>query len=85
MHNYLGYAYRKNGDLEIAILSYKEALRLNPKHTRAHNYIGMAYLKLGNIDKARFHLEKLAQLCEERCKEYKTLKKLFYETFNNEN
>ena len=59
MYNYLGYAYRKNGNLEPAILSYKEALRLDPKHTEAHNYIGIAYLKVGNIDKAKFHLENL--------------------------
>ena len=82
MYNYLGYAYRKNGNLELSILSYKEALRLNPKHTEAHNYIGIAYLKSGNIDKAKFHLEKLKALCEAECKEYKSLKKQLNETLN---
>ena len=82
LYNYLGYAYRKNGDLELAILSYKEALRLNPKHTEAHNYIGIAYLKSGNIDKAKLHLEKLEKLCEKKCIEYKNLEKLLNETLN---
>ena len=82
LYNYLGYAYRKNGDLEPAILSYKEALRLDPKHTEAHNYIGIAYLKAGNIDKAKFHLDKLKKLCDAECKEYKSLEKLLNETLN---
>tara|TARA_B100001939_G_C16942355_1_gene618800 strand:- start:1639 stop:2097 length:459 start_codon:yes stop_codon:yes gene_type:complete len=82
LYNYLGYAYRKNGNLEPAILSYKEALRLDPKHTEAHNYIGIAYLKVGNIDQAKFHLGKLKELCEAQCKEYKSLKKLLNETLN---
>ena len=59
LYNYLGYAYRKNGNLEPAILSYKEALRLDPANTEVYNYIGIAYLKVGNIDKAKFHLENL--------------------------
>ena len=82
LYNYLGYAYRKNGNLEPAILSYKEALRLDPKHIKAHNYIGIAYLKVGNIDKAKFHLGILKELCGAQCKEYKSLKKLLNETLN---
>ena len=85
LYNYLGYAYRKNGNIETSILNYKEALRLNPKHAEAHNYIGIAYLKVGNIDKAKFHLEKLKEICESKCKEYKSLKNLFNEALNNDN
>ena len=44
LYNYLGYAYRKYGDLKSSIVNYKKALKLNPSHTEAHNYIGIAYL-----------------------------------------
>ena len=52
LYNYLGYAYRKNGNYLLAIKNYKEALNLNPNHSQAHNYIGLAYIKIGNLEKA---------------------------------
>ena len=75
LYNYLGYAYRKNGNLVASIQSYKEALRLNPSHAEAHNYIGIAYLKKGNVDQAKFHLKKIKEICKGKCAEYKNLKK----------
>src|SRR5207249_5744732 len=38
--NYLGYAWRKSGNLDLAFKHYNEALRLNPRHKGAHEYIG---------------------------------------------
>ena len=85
LYNYLGYAYRKYGDLKSSIVNYKEALKLNPRHTEAHNYIGIAYLKTGNIENAKLHLEKLKDLCKAKCEEYKSLELLISETLNDEN
>jgi len=38
--NYLGYAWRKSGNLDLAFKHYNEALRLDPRHRGAHEYIG---------------------------------------------
>ena len=85
LYNYLGYAYRKSGNLELSIQSYKEALRLNPNHLEAHNYIGVAYITGGKIDKAKHHLKILKELCGSKCKEYKSLEAKLNNTLNNEN
>ena len=74
LYNYLGYAYRKNGNYLLAIKNYKEALNLNPNHYQAHNYIGFAYIKIGNLEKAKYHLKILEELCKAKCEDYKTLK-----------
>jgi Flp pilus assembly protein TadD len=73
--NFLGYAYRKSGNLDLAFKYYDEALRLNPKHRGAHEYIGEAYLMQGNLVKAKEHLGQLDKLCFFGCEEYDDLKK----------
>jgi Flp pilus assembly protein TadD len=73
--NFLGYAYRKSGNLDLAFKHYNEALRLNPKHRGAHEYIGEAYLMQGNLAKAKEHLGQLDKLCVFGCDEYTDLKK----------
>jgi len=84
LYNYLGYAYRKNGNLVLSIKNYKEALNLNPNHSQAHNYIGIAYLKIGQIYKAKKHLKILEGLCEAKCKEYKSLEAQLNKILKNE-
>ena len=74
-HNWLGYAYRKSGNLDLAFKHYREALRLDPKHLGAHEYIGEAYLMAGDRARAREHLDILARLCQKRCEEYRDLEK----------
>jgi Flp pilus assembly protein TadD len=74
VQNYLGYAWRKSGNLELAFQHYEEALRLNPKHLGAHEYIGEAYLMANNLPKAEEHLAALNKLCSS-CEEYRDLKK----------
>jgi Flp pilus assembly protein TadD len=75
IHNYLGYAYRKTGNLDSAFKSYAEALRLDPKHKGAHEYIGEAYLMANNVAKAEEHLATLDKICFFSCEEYRDLKK----------
>lgn len=74
-HNWLGYAYRKSGQLDLAFKHYDEALRLDPRHRGAHEYIGEAYLMKGDVAKAKEHLARLDKLCFFGCEEYTDLKK----------
>jgi tetratricopeptide (TPR) repeat protein len=74
VQNYLGYAWRKSGNLELAFKHYNEALRLDPGHKGAHEYIGEAYLMVNNLPKAEEHLARLDKLCFFSCEEYRELK-----------
>ena len=78
-HNFLGYSYRKSGNLDMAFKHYNEALRLDPKHRGAHEYIGEAYLMAGNPAKAEEHLKMLDRLCFFSCEEFTDLKKAIAE------
>ncbi len=73
--NWLGYAYRKSGDLDSAFLHYDKALAINPRHRGAHEYMGEAYLMTGNLAKAEEHLKALDELCLMPCTEYSQLKR----------
>ena len=75
VQNYLGYVYRKSGNLDMAFKYYNEALRLDPDHRGAHEYIGEAYLMVNNLPKAEEHLARLDKLCFLPCDEYSMLKK----------
>jgi Flp pilus assembly protein TadD len=75
VHNVLGYAHRKGGNLERAFHHYHEALRLNPRHRGAHEYIGEAYLMADDLAKAEHHLRALDWLCTSECDERDDLAK----------
>ena len=79
VQNYLGYAWRKSGDLELAFKHYNEALRLDPKHKGAHEYIGEAYLIANDLANAEQHLSALEKICLIPCEEYEDLKKAIAE------
>jgi len=74
LQNYLGFSYRKLGQLEPALKHYQRALKLNPKHRGAHEYIGEAYLMVKNLAKAEEHLAALDRICLLPCEEYSDLK-----------
>ena len=73
--NWLGYAYRKSGNLDAAFLHYDKALAIDPKHRGAHEYMGEAYLMMGNLKQAEEHLKALDKICFTPCTEYSTLKR----------
>jgi Flp pilus assembly protein TadD len=73
--NFLGYAYRMSGKLDLAFKHYNEALRLDPRHRGAHEYIGEAYLMKGDLAKAKEHVAQLDRLCFFGCAELTDLKK----------
>ena len=74
IQNYLGYAYRNSGQMDLAFKHYEQALALNPKHRGAHEYVGEAYLMVNNLAKAEEHLAALDRLCTFKCEEYTELK-----------
>ncbi len=73
--NLLGYAYRKQRNLEHAFANYHRALALDPSHRGTHEYIGEAYLMAGNLVQAVEHLAILERLCRAptHCEEYHDL------------
>ena len=75
LQNYLGYAYRNAGQLDVAFRHYQRALQLNPRHRGAHEYVGEAYLIVHNLAKAEEHLAALHKICLIPCEEYADLKK----------
>ena len=79
IQNYLGYAYRNAGQLDLAFRHYQRALQLNPRHRGAHEYVGEAYLMVHNLAKAEEHLAALHKICLIPCEEYADLKKKIME------
>ena len=75
LQNYLGYAYRNTGRLDVAFKHYERALQLNPQHRGAHEYIGEAYLMVNNLAKAEEHLAALRKICLTPCEEHDDLAK----------
>jgi tetratricopeptide (TPR) repeat protein len=79
IENYLGYAYRQTGQLELAFKHYERALQLDPRHRGAHEYIGEAYLIVNDLAKAEEHLAALKKICFLPCAEYRDLRKAIAE------
>ena len=74
IYNYLGFSYRKIGDLGKAAQYYEIALKISPKHKGALEYQGEMFLTQGNLKKAEANLKKLKKICFLGCKEEKMLK-----------
>lgn len=79
LQNYLGFSYRKMGQLELAFKYYHRALALNPRHRGAHEYIGEAYLMAGDLAGAQKHREELRKICLLPCDELTELEKAIAE------
>jgi tetratricopeptide (TPR) repeat protein len=63
-HNLMGFAYRKLGDYDRALVAYDRALALNPHHRGALEYLGEAYLELDRPELAKGLLDRLASECQ---------------------
>jgi Flp pilus assembly protein TadD len=79
IQNYLGYAYRHTGQMDLAFKHYERALQLNPRHRGAHEYLGEAYLMVNDLAKAEAHLSALKTICLIPCEEYSDLEKAIAE------
>ena len=75
IQNYLGFAYRKSGKLDLAFKHYRQALSLDSRHRGAHEYIGEAYLIKGDLKSAEKHLKALREICSLTCEELTDLER----------
>jgi len=75
IQNYLGYAYRRLGQLDAAMQHFELSLTLNPRHRGAHAHLGEAQLTRGEQAKAEVHLAALERICLIPCAEYEDLKR----------
>jgi Flp pilus assembly protein TadD len=73
-YNYLGFSYRKSGNLPEAFKAYEKALEIDPRHLGAHEYLGEAYLQKKEPEKAKATLNKLKGICG-NCAEARDLEK----------
>lgn len=82
-YNLSGFAWRKLGDYERALVLYDKALELNPHHRGALEYLGEAYLELDRPEDAGALLQRLATECrrvadspdwQAECEEWQDLK-----------
>ncbi len=70
---YIGFAYRKLGALDTALVHYGAALRTDPGFTVARAYLGEAYLTMGDRAAATAELGEIAARCGVNCAEYADL------------
>ena len=71
--NEIGFAFRKNNDLDNASKYYLMALKEDPNHLGALEYQGEMFVDLGQKDKALANLNKLKDLVGEKNPFYKEL------------
>ena len=74
-HNYIGFCYRKSGQLKDAQAAYNRVFAINPEHRGALEYQGELFLKLGDLRSAKRNLEKLIKICGRECKESSELER----------
>ena len=80
--NYLGFSFRKTGDLVKSSHYYEKALNINPKHLGALEYQGELFITLGKIDKAKANLARIDDICVTQCKELRELEKAIRAALN---
>ena len=71
--NEIGFAFRKNNDLDNASKYYLMALKEDPNHIGALEYQGEMFVDLGQKDNALANLNKLKDLVGEKNPFYKEL------------
>lgn len=74
IHNYLGFSFRKTGNLNKSSYHYERALNINPKHLGALEYQGELFITLGQIDEAKANLDRIDAICFTQCKELRELR-----------
>lgn len=70
---YLGYSYRKMGQIDRGIAYYKQALTIDPKNADTREYLGEGYVAAGRTDLARLELAELERICGTSCEQYEEL------------
>jgi tetratricopeptide (TPR) repeat protein len=75
IQNYIGYAYRRLGQMGPAMGHYQQALTFSPRHRSAREHIGELYLSLGEPIKAEEQLATLNETCLIPCDEVTDLQR----------
>lgn len=57
--NYMGYAHRKAGLVEVGMGYYREALKRDPDYVLARSYMGQAFAEMGHLTLARQQLNEI--------------------------
>jgi tetratricopeptide (TPR) repeat protein len=73
--NYLGYSYRKSGQIDVGLTYYKQALEIDPDYTLVREYLGEALIQMGDISGAKGQLLEIKARCRGECPEYVELAK----------
>ncbi|MBI5196787.1 MAG: tetratricopeptide repeat protein [Nitrospirae bacterium] len=55
-YNMIGICFFEKGDINSAILNFREAIRVKPDYTQAHSNLGTAYMELSMLEKAEKEL-----------------------------
>jgi Flp pilus assembly protein TadD len=71
--NYLGFATRKLGDLNLGEKYYLQGLAIEPKHNGINEYLGELYVVTNKMDLANERLEALRNC---NCEEFQELKEI---------
>ena len=73
--NYLGFANRKLGRIEIGLSYYSQSMALDPTYKSVRSYYGEALLQTGDLAGAKAELVTLEELCVETvgCEAYEEL------------
>lgn len=71
--NYIGYSYRKSGEIDKGIGYYQKALSIDPNYVLVREYLGEGYIAAGKIDLAKAELTQIANRCGTTCEEYQDL------------
>jgi tetratricopeptide (TPR) repeat protein len=72
---YLGYSYRKSGQIDVGMKYYADALAVDPNYVLVREYLGEAYLQKGDLAAARNQLAEIETRCGETCGVYVDLAK----------
>jgi tetratricopeptide (TPR) repeat protein len=72
---YLGYSYRKSGQIDVGMKYYADALAVDPNYVLVREYLGEAYIQKGDLAAARNQLAEIEIRCGETCGVYVDLAK----------
>jgi len=61
-HFHLGAAYTKTGQPENALLHFRKAIALGPKHTKAHFNLAQLLAEKGDVETAKRHYKKVIEI-----------------------
>ncbi len=72
--NYLGYSYRKSGQIDVGLKYYNQALAVDPNYVLVREYLGEALIQKGDVAGAKAQLVEIELRCGVTCEPYVDLK-----------